>query len=563
MVFFLKKEKMLARLSFIFAFFLCIFSGFSAVEELERPLPTTRVPSLSEQENLFVKAYQEIGVANIDPTTTPIPGLAEMVKVHYSFTRGIVEESPFHLELLRSFWPKASKIIEENRLTIAQMKLMAWQLSFLITDFQKHGVRGATDLVGLRAECNKVIDVEDQASIWVLYHGPEGGWQNIENYKDSDQYVRGWKTGFEFPAVLAAKNCNFSYDRFCRNYLERDFVLHLDGLSFLPPGAGPHAGEHHLSSDFLKHDFSHEHDFRNAYSWPATGGWGYEGNAAKEWMKNPQTQGLDYWQTLRSLLRKIYEAGRTSGDARLQTMNNIGIFWLLHQEAMKMTGNVQLPYLGEEEGLPFSERRLFLSVVESVSRKQETPEHAMDFLLTTYIPWDFYADYKMPVHTKFVGYKEKEEGALALRFAISAFHEGKLKENLGHVWVDFHLAPEVEEGKVKPHLSNASSIEWSTESDFLKSNEKEEIQTMTQGWGERYTVASQLKRESLEIRYGIIYSDYERALRDLYGSELFPSEEMSVIKRTEGVAAGQNRFWKEFYHANKHLFSTAPLEHNL
>ena len=63
---------------------------------------------------------------------------------------------------------------------------------------------------------------------------------------------------------------------------------------------------------------------------------------------------------------------------------------------------------------------------------------------------------------------------------------------------------------------------------------------------------------SLEKFYGIDFQDYEYGLKSLYGHDVV-QEGGSVVQRLEVLCKGMHRFWTDFYHNNKDLFSTEPL----
>ena len=91
---------------------------------------------VNQQEEIFVKAYEEVGPANVRPHTL-IPGLSPMVRMHYSYVCDYVKDSPEHLSLLKKFWQKAAPLVESNQITVGRMRNITVQLAFLLSNM--HG----------------------------------------------------------------------------------------------------------------------------------------------------------------------------------------------------------------------------------------------------------------------------------------------------------------------------------------------------------------------------------------------------------------------------------------
>ena len=519
------------NLKFISLFLFFTLGALSGADEIGTELPTVKVLSLNDQEELFVKAYEEVGPEKIHPTQTHIPGLKPMIEMHYSFVRGLVQDSPAHLELLKGFWQKTAKILETDQLTIGRMKSIALQLAFLLTDIQK-GDKAASGVP--EAEWGKVFYVKD------LYE--TGQWKNIDRYENENllylyrrsAVVPEWVTGFECEAILCSKSGAFSYERFVKNYLARDFVLHLAAFPLLPEGQGPHAGTVYTSSEFLNHDFGHKEQFISNYY------------RAHGYGKDPaeglsQLGGRQYWPTLKSLLKKIYDRPENAHA------NHMGIFWLLHEDVPYFSNSLEFPCLGEEAPLPFSERYMFLSLIHGLAQYKETATSSLSYMLYLHLP--------NPGCCWVENYKEKGD-ILEIELSFQEHQGGVLKKNLARFSVDLSFEPGKEEGTAKRKFSNVSQLIWNPESDFMDEAMKEEKAQEVTKWFASKDNGSETA--SLEKFYGIDFQDYEYGLKSLYGHDVV-QEGGSVVQRLEVLCKGMHRFWTDFYHNNKDLFSTEPL----
>ena len=284
-----------------------------------KPLPTDKVLSINAQEDLFVKAYEAVGPSTIEREKTIIPGLEPMIRMHYSYVRGLVEQSPEHVELLQSFWHDVCPIIETN-LTIMNMRAITYQLSFLLTDLQQAGKPSIEPALTIE----EIEELDKTGGWWWGNFYKSGCWKEIKSCQtlvnpdrpsysyENDPYLSK-KDRFPCGAIFCSKKGAFSYERFAKNYLERSWVLHLAALSFTD--TGPHGGTVHESAHYLYHDWQHEQEFSDALYFEQ-----------QKFDQDSRTMGMNEWDTRKDLLKKIY------ASPHQQKRNNIAIFLLEHQE---------------------------------------------------------------------------------------------------------------------------------------------------------------------------------------------------------------------------------------
>jgi len=306
------------KLKFIALLLLCTLQSFSSGIESELDLPSVPVLSLNAQEDLFVKAYEDVGPANINPVTTPVPGLAPMIEVHYSYVRGLVEKSPEDVALLKQFWQKTAPLIKGDTMTVNLMKRVTLQLSFLVTHFQRPDLFnddipfevGGSGMY-FKGHAWKDLDLFDLRHSLSSEYGPV---QAIEEFPNS---------GLICEAVLCSKSGGFSFERFARNYVERSFPMQLSALSLVKPGEGPHGASYDNPARFLMHDYQHAFGFMQVFL--------SEGVYAFDQKK--KENGVEIWTQARNILRKIYY---TENSAKEKKDDMVGIFLLCHEKMRSM-----------------------------------------------------------------------------------------------------------------------------------------------------------------------------------------------------------------------------------
>ena len=266
--------------SIIFSFFVCLsLQNLCAMEKVKSELPNDPVLSLNEQEQLYVKAYEKFNPIDINPKTTPMPDLAPMIRMHYSYVAQLLKENPEHLALLEKFWGHTAEVIESNQLTLSQMRAITMQLALLLTDMQKGKLCG------------------EYAHHYVLYQ--KNLWQDLAHYHGEEFYSL---LGRDFPAhpfyceaILCCPTGGFSYKRFVDNYLERPFLMHLAALALR--NEGPHGGFVSESADYLAHDFGHNELLGI-----------YRKVNQEDLSAISETKHLAYWDTFRFLLKTVRDA---------------------------------------------------------------------------------------------------------------------------------------------------------------------------------------------------------------------------------------------------------------
>lgn len=529
------------NLKSIFLFLFFTLSALSCADEEERELPTVKVLSLDKQEDLFVRAYEEVGPAKIHPTQTHIPGLKPMIEMHYSFVRGLVQDSPAHLELLKGFWQKTSKILETDPLTIGRMKSIAMQLGILLADQQN-------SLYSLK--------IQVPAYRWPKLYTTEA-WKDIGSYDphelfdysdlraDREDEVRR-VFGFDCEAILCSKQGGFSYERFVKNYLDRPFVLHLAALCNIREG-GPHGGIFANPAFFLKHDFSHERDFISNLFWKE-----------ESFKTHYPSQEKGYWDTFKDFLSRIHKS------PSFKEHNEIGIFLLCHQLEQDSYFGREVPSssaLYKEVCDPLSERGQFLSLISTITdiweKKIKRGSVGVDFLFGSLeIDPSFIKGPTAPIGFK--SYKELTATESRFKFSIKDKEEDYGQEGSAQEIGSFSATVSYEPGQ-KKKLSDLSEITWTSED--MKTSQKEEGLDKVRNWIAGMN-AQMETRWSADKDYGNVYKDEEYVLRTIYDVEWLPEdarENPSLLRLVEAVHRGMTRFWTEFYHNNKELFSAEPL----
>jgi hypothetical protein len=292
---------------------LCTLQSFSSGIESELDLPSVPVLSLNAQEDLFVKAYEEVGPASVNPVKTPVPGLAPMIEVHYSYAHGLVKESPDHVDLLKQFWQKTAPLIKGDTMTVNLMKRITLQLAFLVTHFQNPAL----------------FDDEVPSEPGMYFKGH--AWKDLDQYdlryglfddSSSMRAIEGFpNSGLICEAVLCSKSGGFSFERFARNYVERSFPMQLSALSLVKPGDGPHGASYDNSARFLMHDYGHASIFMRYLL------------CSDVFCTKKRENGVELWTQARNILRKICYK---KGSPKEKKADMMGIFLSCHERVNSM-----------------------------------------------------------------------------------------------------------------------------------------------------------------------------------------------------------------------------------
>ncbi len=519
------------NLKFVFLWLVLAVSSIAAVEEVERELPRDRVLPLKAQEELFVKAYEEVGPTTLNPLETIIPGLAPMVRMHYSYVRGLVEHSPEHLGLLKQFWQATSRVIEDNKLTIGKMSAISLQLGILLSEMQGKKFSGMVMLSGdsqkegddLKNDW-KQLDSYKAEQLYGTYPYLYGGWKNY--YSDTRQLAQG---ALHCVAVLCNKSGGFSFDRFDRNYLERPVPLSLVALSL--DCLGPHGGNVGKTAAFVRHEFTHWLDFASSCCQKDQ-----EVKAPTFLEHYPLFKERSAWEVEREFLRRIY---RTPDN---QMRNQAAIFLLLHEKVNSFMNNTY-PWLGEETTLPLSERRLFWNLVSS-ARAEDHP------LKDVFLPMRLGICVSLPFDIEIDSVREEGDKTHLETHLEVPNVKGFISKTVGRLSFDVTYVP-TEHGETQ-EVSNISSIHWDDSRGLVTESQKKEFEQAFQT-GFSQPAETLFSRSSA---YRQFVKDEERLLRSL-GYDL-PPEEAPLSELTMAVHAGMERFWQGFYVENKELFSVEP-----
>ncbi len=504
------------------------------METLGSKLPDDAVLPLNEQQELFIEAYEKFNPIDINPGTTPIPGLEPMIRMHYSYVAGLVKDSPEHLKLLERFWGQAAEIIESKRLTLSRMRSITMQLALLLTDMQK----------------GKLSESRKDEHHCILYQ--KDLWKDLNNYDDKDFYIPSRQHfpphPFYCEAILCCKTGGFSYKRFNDNYLERPFVMHLAALPLR--NEGPHGGLVAESADYLQHDFGHN-EILALYS---------EFNQ-RELSENSQTKDLVYWDTFRSLLKTVR-------DAKLNPELNEGALHIMLHEVVPslISDNYILLKDSEEEALLISQRKLFLGAVINSASFTKVRNVNNRVLMDIAIHKLTELEGKRPwcssnIHTSaiFESISRNEEktytGTLILR-KIQVHKSDEVYNmcqpvDVGTFFIDYSISPIEDPLKEKVSVLKAYNLQWvETAQSHVSIEEQETIANDIAEWSYSILVESHLRT------YLSRDKDNEKMLRKLYKEDCqLPPIDAPLSELAPAVDAGMKRFWQEFYLTNRHLFS--------
>lgn len=481
-------------------------SAFSAGEEREeKPLPLVKVLPLDEQEALFVKAYEAVGPDKIHPTETPIPGLRPMIEMHYSFTHGLVKDSPKHLRLLKSFWQKTSDILDTGPLTIGRMKDIALQLAFLLTDVKLLNNPSFKDTLEKSRSFSAFQDLYDTEK-----------WKDISFYDETAQFYKESfcleDSSLACEAILCCQKGSFPFNLFVKNYLSHPFVLHLSSLGLIE-GEGPHGGIVSNPASFFLHDLMHSNAFIEKY-----------GISLTRW--------AGYGEKVRSILKKVYDS---SLDSRI---NIYAIFLILHEDATSFSA--------PHSGLDLSEKDFFLAL-----REDRIKRKGMDVFFFPSI-FSLFGEEK-DFFARINNFEQKTNETYRLNFLVR-----KNRDDLKMI-ADFSIDVSFNKtGKdFYTMLDNPSQISW-TEDEEINPQTQEFILQEIHKWIRFNKKTSRHYWCSLDEVYKTLLRDYEYGIKYVYGKDIIPAD-ASFVSRAKIIGEKLEELWENFYHNNKDLFSTDPL----
>ncbi len=554
------------NLKFVLLWLFFAFSSIAAVQEVERELPRDRVLPLKAQEELFVRAYEEIDLTTIHPTKTIVPGLAPMVRMHYSYVRAFLEtNAPDHLPALRHLWVQTSKAIEENQLTIGLMRVMAVQLAILLSEAQGTEEEGRYQDLRENGRWKDLSVLDDRIEGLYMNGFPALFVVNESNYEtfglswnDFQKQPRQFRQGAGFcEAILCNPTGGFSYDRYVRNFLSRSFPLKISALPFNMKKGGVHGGNIWESTDFLGHEFTHTHEFASSI-------FDEEDRLKKHpevLEQYPPIKEYGPWVVKRNILRKLYDSSHNP------PRNKAAIFLMLHENHPSLL-NFR-PWLGEES-LPFCERRLFWNLVANAIN---WPAHLEDFFLQ----WPHMTILSVPESPLSLSLKvenvkvESDHTRLEVRLdcqkgSYEDAHVGKpsLKQGIGTLTfsvaypqsmvkvpydAEGHFREEMGELEI---ISNISDIAWNDPEGILRSSQKEEFLKKMKT---EYAQQGSRTYNTRDRDYRQFMMDDERKIRGIYGDALLPPETDTLEERALAMDKAMKKFWTDFYLENKELFS--------
>jgi hypothetical protein len=350
--------------------------------------------------------------------------------------------------------------------------------------------------------------------------------------------------GFDCEAILCCKGGGFSFERFVKNYLERDFVLHISALPFVKEGAdkGPHGGIHDKSpSSFLNHEFDHiGFDFN-------TGKVTTKFTSENREVDRPlQEKGLTYWEAYRGLLRRVV------ANSKNLKRDHAAIFLLLHEGEGSLGINLHSPasVFNEKEELIFSERLLFLSL--GFLWERHPVENFLRLSFRSHLS-------ARKVDMTLVDYTEKRDRLYRMQVALKAKDSSSTSLGKGSLEFDLEYRP-VGNGVSTEIIVSKGIFDWGTLDEFLTEDDKRDVESAAIVGSDGCLGSSTIVEEDpLEGEYGVNYADYIGLFQDLYGPDALPPKEKSLLAHVEAVWVQRERFWKEFYSENRHLFSTELL----
>lgn len=563
------------NMKFLILLLFFAFHSMAAVQEMEREIPKDLVLPLNAQEDLFVKAYAEVGPATLHPTKTPVPGLAPMTRMHFSYVREFLEKnSPDHLKVLSEIWQHTSRIIEKNELTTARMKMTTLQLAVLLSEAQ-----GTSEID--RITFHLIPSEEGNADAWKnieflreedVYRGVSDRVNviNSDNYQDfgisTDKFWSGriktdLRHGQGFcEAILCCPSGGFSYDRFVRNFIARDFPLKISALPFNLDKGGVHGGNIFKSTSFLKHEFTHTNEFLDHLF-----------SEEHQVKKHPQVleqypplKELGPWPVERDIFRKVYASPHNP------ERNKMALFLILHENHPSIINFRS--WLGGES-LPFCERRLFWNLVANAIN---WPNHTEEFFIAGYDHQktfdigspltlvlkiqgvkveDDYTHLNVVLDCQKRGGNSSQIGNESLNSSLGTFSfDIAYPESL--IPVDYDVSDFPDQGMEELQMiSNVSSITWNDPDNILTEAMKQDVEADIK---ENFSKEGNRRYDTRKRYYTQFIMDDEKKIQAVYGKDFLPAETAPLEERAWAMDQAMKKFWTDFYLENKDLFSDKP-----
>ena len=289
----------------------------------------------------------------------------------------------------------------------------------------------------------------------------------------------------------------------------------------------------------------------------------YVNRNQRELTENPQTSHLIYWDTLRSLLKTIREAGLAS------TLNDIASFYLVHEEIPSLLDEESIQLLSlpaEDTKIPISRRKLFLCAVgggASFTKTSNFASGAFSRILhsvqnTNWYDMGVYVASNFNAHPKGDG-KFTETVIVNKMIPITDNSEQEFTPapltKIGSFSVDFKISPTEDPLKESITILQADNILWDTTSQMHLFPEDKQILTESiKNWSASIIIPSHF------YQYRFNVQDNEKMLRSLYKNDHnIPSVGLPFLELEAAVDIGMKRFWRDFYLTNKLLFSDENL----
>lgn len=224
--------------------------------------------------------------------STHVPGLIPLVRMGYSYTKGLIKKDVEQKTFLKQFWKETKEDIQKERMTLPNFKKTIFRLAMLVTSGQEKSRYFRS------------------SSLLKFYES--GNWKDLRKYSQESMFdVNSFP--FCFEAILYYPPGEISLEAFCAAYLEDDVPL---GLSaFAQSGKGPHGNFVDDSASLLAHDFVHWDSLAGVFN-----------------------ENLKAWSLARSLMKKCWEF-----ESPPSAFNKVGIFLLLHEFNHDLIENGQPP----------------------------------------------------------------------------------------------------------------------------------------------------------------------------------------------------------------------------
>ena len=280
---------MVLKLLNLFIVFLC--GSVWAILGDPDELPVGNPINVQQQEDLYVAAYESLGSIQVDSRKTHIEKLVPLICNQFVYVGKVLhrgEETPGILQSkadLRTLWHACCAHLNRQPLSLSFLHDTAVYLAHVMD--------------GRRLEELNFSQQKTAGSFETDWYG----WQD-----DLQSNV--------FLTFLTSNTGGFSYDRFARGYLQRDFMLLHNPLTYAGC-ATVHGGVYAGSAlDFLEHDLAHNRQTIETLC--------MQQMQFDRRMDIPAD--FNYWQKMRGIYRGIYA---TKGSEAPK--NIFGLFLQLHE----------------------------------------------------------------------------------------------------------------------------------------------------------------------------------------------------------------------------------------